>query len=365
MSGDGQETDFSDVEATNGYYLWSDPKNWTNGVPTNGSIVVATGQGDEDIPDLELSELTVSGETDVTQYSLIVDSLATSGVGNLIAAADQAGHAVEIDATDITTPGYYDAFGFFSPAKFVDNSLVDNGAFYGVVGYVEIANAVPNPGNEFNFEGPGAVVLPHAQTGTNESGFLANIQGGDSVELPAGSVSGIIYGGGPTGQLQIQTDVGTFTFGASFGYPYANVLNGYTVAPATDGTSLVAITFNPIDDFQQKETVNPYASDYYWNNPANWTNGEVPGDNEQYVSTSEDGFNDIPSLSVAYFNNSATTYAIGNDFTIGYLDGTGQLSAPVPWLPMHSMPDRRWLSPSTTRGDWPDAVGRRLRGGHH
>ena len=167
-----------------GSYLWSDPKNWSNGVPTSGDSVTvpynSAGVTYDDIGSLSVAELTLdSGENEngleVVDGTLAIGTLATSnGFAEVIA-----------DPTGLVTVGSLaagvnvDLFSYGSGALLVDSSPTDAGTVYYDVydgGMVEFSSGSPTgvatfdtpqdfggdepgtSGGTFAFESPGSVI---------------------------------------------------------------------------------------------------------------------------------------------------------------------------------------------------------------
>ena len=79
-----EQNTLADSGALSGYFLWSDPSNWTNGIPVSGDSVTAAGVGYDDIPGLSLTNATLDmGGSDVsatTALRAISMDLATDAI---------------------------------------------------------------------------------------------------------------------------------------------------------------------------------------------------------------------------------------------------------------------------------------------
>ena len=89
-----------------GDYLWSDPTNWSNGVPTNGDSVITAFVGVDDLASLTLGTLTTAagGSTYVTGQVLSVGTLSLAG-GTLSADSDLGGSPVTVVVDNVVDSG--------------------------------------------------------------------------------------------------------------------------------------------------------------------------------------------------------------------------------------------------------------------
>ena len=297
-----------------GSYLWSDPNNWSAGVPGDGATVTADGSGFDDIASLSLASLNVTaGESYVIANSLTVGTVTASGaLTTLFADSGNAPGPVTVTVGAIDTSGT--SFGAIGAgSSFIDNSATDPGNSYQAVvgGLVELASLSDASDLQINNGGTIALSNPAASTGA----LFQDLTAGDVLELPGTSVSNVSFTtngltvttGGPGGGTYAFTNV------SYFGTP----LSGFT-ATHDSTTGLEAITFTAADVFTDTEAASsgPLAGSYLWSDPNNWSAG-VPGDGAT-VTADGSGFDDIASLSLASLNvTTGLSYVIANSLTVG------------------------------------------------
>ncbi len=297
-----------------GYYLWSDPENWSAGVPGDGATVTADGSGFDDIASLSLANLNVtSGQSNVVANSLTVGTVTASGaLTTLFADSGNAPGPVTVTVGAIGTSGA--SFGAIGAgSSFIDNSATDPGNSYQAVvgGLVELASLSDASNLEINNGGTIALSNPAASTGA----LFQDLTAGDVLELPGTSVSNVSFTtngltvttGGPGGGTYAFTNV------SYFGTP----LSGFT-ATHDSATGLEAITFTSPDVFSDQVAASsgPLAGSYLWSDPDNWSAG-VPGDGAT-VTADGSGFDDIASLSLASLNvTTGLSYVVANSLTVG------------------------------------------------
>ena len=319
---------FTDTEAASsgplaGSYLWSDPNNWSAGVPSDGATVTADGSGYDDIASLSLASLNVtSGELYVIANSLTVGTVMVSGaLTTLFADSGNAPGPVTVTVGAIDTSGNsYGAIG--AGSSFIDNSATDPGNSYQAVvgGLVELASLSDASNLQINNGGTIALSNPAASTGA----LFEDLTAGDVLELPGTSVSNVSFTtngltvttGGPGGGTYAFTNV------SYFGTP----LSGFT-ATHDATTGLEAITFTSPDVFTDTEAASsgPLAGSYLWSDPNNWSAG-VPSDGAT-VTADGSGYDDIASLSLASLNvTSGESYVIANSLTVGTVMVSGALT---------------------------------------
>ena len=319
---------FTDTEAASsgplaGSYLWSDPNNWSAGVPSDGATVTADGSGYDDIASLSLASLNVtSGESYVIANSLTVGTVMVSGaLTTLFADSGNAPGPVTVTVGAIDTSGNsYGAIG--AGSSFIDNSATDPGNSYQAVvgGLVELASLSDASNLQINNGGTIALSNPAASTGA----LFEDLTAGDVLELPGTSVSNVSFTtngltvttGGPGGGTYAFTNV------SYFGTP----LSGFT-ATHDATTGLEAITFTSPDVFTDTEAASsgPLAGSYLWSDPNNWSAG-VPSDGAT-VTADGSGYDDIASLSLASLNvTSGESYVIANSLTVGTVMVSGALT---------------------------------------
>ena len=227
-----------------GSYLWSDPNNWSAGVPGDGATVTADGSGFDDIASLSLASLNVTtGLSYVVANSLTVGTVTASASTALFADSGNAPGPVTVTVGAIDTSGTsYGAIG--AGSSFIDNSATDPGNSYQAVvgGLVELASLSDASNLEINNGGTIALSNPAASTGA----LFQDLTAGDVLELPGTSVSNVSFTtngltvttGGPGGGTYAFTNV------SYFGTP----LSGFTATHDTT-TGLEAITFTSPDVF--------------------------------------------------------------------------------------------------------------------
>jgi hypothetical protein len=250
-------TSFQQVSTSSGLYLWSNAANWTNGIPSNGSIVdfdispASNPGGYDDIANLTL------GTLDLTQGALAVANTLT--IGDLVLPSNGNDYAIESDtylgsSAALLTIDSITGNGAFIEADganaFTDVLGTDTGNEYDVAGgMVELHGSISNLTTlsmpSYSLDG-GTIALDSA--GTLVGAVLGDLAIGDVLELPGTGVESIHYG---TSSLTITTDAGTTTF-SNVRYTAGEELYGYTESADT-GTGLEAITLtgSTVTSFEQ------------------------------------------------------------------------------------------------------------------
>ena len=327
-------TTFKQMTATNGFYLWSTPANWTNGVPYNGATVTinVVGGGNpssyDDIAGLYLDSLTVQEGYFSAGVSLEIGSL-SFGVFPSVVDSDtlQGGPAtLTIDGFSGTAFGYVGAFGAGAVTDVL--AKTDPGEIYQVdEGGELLLAAVPNassghsgagfyyedsvggigqlPSGTFAFDAPGSTV----------SSLLSGVAIGDSIALPGSDVSAVIFG---PGSLSISTNLGTTVF-SDVSYSGARP-TGYTVSTDPTGLERVTFTSQQSTTFEQTTATNGF---YLWSTPANWTNG-VPANGAAVTIDVMGGgnpssYDDIAGLSIDSLTLQEGYLAVATSLQIGSL----------------------------------------------
>ena len=286
-----------------GQYLWSNPLNWTNGVPVDGgaAIIPDTLAGFDDISALSLTTLTEDGGS----ASVIVPA-GTLNIGTLVSQVAAGGSFSFLEADTnflglatpatvtvgaITGPGLGQFAAFGVNSTFSDQSATDTGDTYiaSSGGTIELLPP-PSSSSFFNFDA-GTVALEHPTATT--ATVLSGVAPGDVLELPGNSVSSASFN---ATSLTVTTNDGTFAF---TNVSYAAPVAGYTSAfDATTG--LEAITFAAPTTFQhgEKAASGALIGQYLWSNPLNWTNGVPVNGGAAIIPVTLSGFDDISALSL-------------------------------------------------------------------
>jgi len=340
------ETSFEYTETASsgslsGEYLWSDPNNWSSGLPVDGESVAVPYDSSvdgtfDDIPSLSVSELTLDGGSNVPTLevsgTLAIGTLATSNgeFTSLLANSTIAGSSlVTIGSMAAAVDVVLNSYG--TGALIVDSAATDTGSVYDNVdggGVIEFTSGSPSQeaafdtpdlpgdpgGGTYVFENPGSIIYS----------LLNQVDGGagtDSIELPGSAVLGVTY---DAGSMVVVTNLGT--------YDFANV--DYTDQPLSytssydASTQLVKITFTGGTHTFAYTEAGPVGDSpnegYLWSDPNNWTDGVVPpsGDSITVPYDSQVGitYDDIGSLSV-----SELTLVSGSAFAPG-VDISGTLN---------------------------------------
>ncbi len=314
-----------------GFYVWSNAANWTNGIPSNNSIVdfdisAASNPGGYD----DIATLTL-GTLDLTQGALAVAGTLT--INDLVLPSNNNDYAIESD-TYLGAPA----------ARLIINSITGNGAFIEADG----ANAFTDvfgtdTGNEYDVSGGGMVELHGsisnlttlampsysldggtialASPGSVVSAVLGDLVIGDVLELAGTTVESVQYG---TSSLTIATDAGTTTF-TNVRYNNVDGLYSYTSSADTStGLEAITLTGSPATSFEQNSTSTVDGFGFYtWSDAANWTNG-IPGNGgvaDISISSASNpgGYDDIANLTLGILNLTQGAIAVADTLTIGDL----------------------------------------------
>jgi autotransporter passenger strand-loop-strand repeat protein len=321
-----------------GQYVWSDPLNWTHGVPVDGgaAIIPDALSGFDDIPTLSLTTLTEDGGS----ASVIVPS-GTLNIGTVVSqvGADGSLSYLEADtsflglaATATVTvgaitgagQGQYAAYG--TNAVFQDQATTDTGHTYiASTGGTVVLSPAPASASFIDF-GSSTVALEHPAATTDAA--LSNVAPGDVLELPGNSVSSASFG---ANSLTVITNDGTYAF---TNVTYAASVEGYAAA-FDPTTGLEAITFAAPTVFQygEKATSGPLTGQYVWSDPLNWTHGVPVDGGAAIIPDALSGFDDIPTLSLTTLTEdggSASVIVPSGTLNIGtvvsQVDADGSLS---------------------------------------
>ena len=330
------------VKTSSGVYDWSDPNNWSNGLPADGDNViidesVAPAQdsfADDDIAGLSLASLTVyndapveistglnlsllvNGETDPTANSPIFEVVAPGApimvtVGTITTAV--AGFVLESIGTGATLVAQNDAG---------DTSYT---LFQGAT--IEIGGT-PSGSSSFGIDTSMAPIIPAtfafaAPAGTNAF-LIGPLAIGDTIEVPGTSAAGVLFG---AHSLSVTTSAGSYSF-TNVNY-LDHDIRGYSAAvDATTG--LLAITFDGSNRFQQNMAAasGAFTGDYLWSDADNWSSGR-PSAGADFI-VAQAGYDDISALSTGTITldeslADAAVYVISNSLTVDTLSGTGGL----------------------------------------
>jgi autotransporter passenger strand-loop-strand repeat protein len=230
-----------------GQYLWSNPANWTNGVPVNGgaAIIPDTLAGFDDIPALSLTALTEGGG-----FASVTVPVGALNVGTLVSQVGAHGSfsflAPDTNFLGLSTPavvtvgtiigaglGQFTAFGM--NASFVDQSATDTGDTYiASTGGTIVLSPAPASASFLDFDS-GTIALEHPAA--SNATTLSNVAPGDVLELPGNSVTSASF---TATSLKVITNDGTYAF---TDVSYASPVAGYTAA-FDPTTGLEAITFS-------------------------------------------------------------------------------------------------------------------------
>ena len=308
--------------------LWSNPANWSNGIPVDGDSVILsaagfTNVGDDDIPALGLATLTEQGigELSVMGRKLTVGTLV--GVANLTGVvADDADAQAPVSVTigNVATPGLnFIATG--PGALIADQSATDMGEYYSVgQGGKIVLSGAPASASNFDYQQTGETpAFAFEALGTTTTSVFQSVGSGEVIEVPGNSVSNVTIG---PSSLRVITDKGNYAF-THVGYiGGVRSIRGYTAA-FDQATGLVALTFGTVDQFQP--TVATTGGRYLWSNPANWTGG-VPGNGDS-VSVGGAGYDDLAALTLASLTlnagGNAVVHVTGGSLTVTNLAMTG------------------------------------------
>ncbi len=310
-----------------GFYVWSNAANWTNGIPSNGSIVdftisAASNPGSYD----DIANLSI-GTLNLTQGALAVGTTLT--IGRLVLPSDNNDYVIESD-TYLGSPA----------ALLTIDNITGNGAFSEAAGANAFTNVLAtDTGNEYDVSGGGMIELHGAisslstlsmpsyildsgtialaSAGSLVSAVLGDLVIGDVLELPGTTVDSVHYG---ASSLTITTDAGTTTF-SNVRYNLADDLYGYTTSADTStGLEAITLTGTAATSFEQ---VSASSGLYLWSNAGNWTNG-IPVNGEAVdfsISTASNpgGYDDIANLTLSIVNLTQGALAVADTLTVGDL----------------------------------------------
>ena len=317
-------TTFQQVTASGGQYLWSDPTNWTNGVPQNGDTAIIGELGYDDIASLHLATLTqrsvgsAYGGVRVIAGNLIVDMLDGSAGTGLLADTQylSAGPTASITINAATTGSNTEIVGAIGPgAYFVDNAPVDPGFIVLIEGARVDFHGPLSPYSDLSWgSGPNATAAifdPGPTIAAEVSMYLGN-----TIELPGTTVATVTFGSQRV--ASITTDAGTYAFS---NFAQISNLGAYTFA-ADPATGLVAIKLLATESF------NPQSGDsgvLYWSTAADWSSG-VPITGDQAMDF-YDSVDDLASLNLSLLEDNANLTVVGGALSVGRDQLAGGLTA--------------------------------------
>jgi hypothetical protein len=224
-------------------YLWSDPTNWSNGIPGNGSKVgfnvgtLSNPGGYDDIGTLLIGTLALNRGVLAVGHTLTVADLSFSEAGARAIEADTAingGSAlVNINAL-FGANATVAAVGSNATTRVL--AAIDPGEIYQAIngGMVVLSPAVRST-SQLDLSGG---TLAFGNPGSSISAALNNIAVDDATELPGNSVSSVVFG---TNTLTITTDTGTTAF-TNANYQAGSTPTGFTAA-FDASTGLEEVTF--------------------------------------------------------------------------------------------------------------------------
>jgi len=301
--------DFSQVVSGG---LWSDAANWSEGVPSDGGNVVATGTGNDDLSSLSLTSLLLSPDStvNVTDGTLTVGTVSGDSTSDFI--ADGGFDTVTVTVGTISgTGGTYGAAG--ANSVFIDNSASDSGNFYyAIAGGEFVLAAAPVASSYLAYDDTGAPsTIALKDPGAVTSAPIENLSNGDVLELPGTSVSSVSIG---ASSVSVTTSAGTFVF-SDVNYLGLQV-NGYS-ASFDSSTGLEAITFTAPDTFDDTQ------SGGLWSDAALWSEGITPADGTGAAAATS-GYDDLSSLSLSSLSiaGSANVEVTDGTLSVGTVSGT-------------------------------------------
>ena len=281
-----------------GQYLWSNPKNWTNGVPMNGDTVATVKTGIDDIANLQLAAVT-NGDPG---GSVVLTANAVLTVGADTGTSIETSSIADVSSPSTITIGSVSgtglSFGALSAGSAVFVNLpTDPGLIYFADngGTVTVAPAPIATSMVYFGNGAGKAILPHMLPGSSVK--LPYLNANDVIELPGTMVVHVAIG---VSGVVVTTDAGAFSFTNLSSLAGTPTRSSAATDPAT---GLLAITFLGVD-YAQPAVAS--AGQYLWSNVGNWSNGlPVTGDDVALVFTGAPttSFTDgIPSLHIASLN---------------------------------------------------------------
>jgi hypothetical protein len=230
-----------------GQYLWSNPANWTNGVPVNGgaAIIPDTLTGFDDIPALNLTTLTEGGG-----FASVTVPVGTLNDGTLVSQVGAQGSfsflALDTNFLALSTPavvtvgtiigaGLGQFTAFWMNASFVDQSATDAGDTYiASTGGTIVLSPPPASASFLDFDS-GTIALEHPAA--SNATTLSNVAPGAVLELPGNSVTSASF---TATSLKVITSNCTYAF---TNVRYASPVAGY-IAASDPTTGLEANTFS-------------------------------------------------------------------------------------------------------------------------
>ena len=295
-----QKINNSDVDGLD-TYVWSDPDNWTSGVPVNGEDVTITPAGTNGsvvAPDsyddiagagnaLTLNHLTLGNDVVLAiGGTLTVGQLVTPGSVDFFSDS-----AAGVYAATLTINGFsgetvvFPSFriGAFGPRA---TTILNATPFLGALGTVEydvadggtlLVNASQQSTTVFDYDAaPGLASFPYdSGTGTfaftaiatkGQLGSLYNVGTGDSLELPGSTVTAVSFG---ATSITVTTNLRTtvFTVGS---YAPGRTPTGF-VASADLTTGLESVLF--ITGASTTFTPPATPATLSWSDGGNWSDG--------------------------------------------------------------------------------------------
>ncbi|WP_158745684.1 Hint domain-containing protein [Acidisphaera sp. L21] len=222
---------------------WSDPSNWTNGVPANGDNVVTATSNDfvfenDDISSLSLNSITLtSGVSVLTTASvqLFIDDVIAQPTShtspNSVASLNATGENSFIFVDGISSQGSIplEFAASANGASIKDRESGVGVAYSATQGGIVIVGNQPSLLDVFSLSSGGTFVFPFVTNGSQIPSFHIDMSiVGDAIELPGSSVQNISFS---SNSFSITTDVLTLNFpdvtfsngaGAPTGYKESN-----------------------------------------------------------------------------------------------------------------------------------------------
>jgi hypothetical protein len=181
-----------------GEYLWSDPLNWSNGVPVNGdNVVIASGQGIDDITTLSYLDSLTYGPRAEGDFSFrgvsVIGSLtianAAGGEEDYIYAGTERSQAGSVTIDNIGGTGLLGLDAITNGDTLTVVASSDPNVEYSSAGLL-ITNATPGAGGYLDYPGFSGILALTNPGSVVQAAFLG-VNVGVSVELPGSTVTNV------------------------------------------------------------------------------------------------------------------------------------------------------------------------------
>ena len=308
-----------------GRYLWSDPANWTNGIPTDGDTAVVATPSYDDLASIHLANLTLqdngstAGLLRVTDGNLVIDQLksdfGTSLTSDGFLGVSNQGHpVVTINSIVAGSGGILNAVGTGSVLDIKD---ADSGHVYGIIGARLDLYQPISAYSSVHFSGPPGTLALYNAPPVIAAQILA--YDGDTIELPGAKVLDVKFNNSRL--TSVTTDTGTFQF---------TRLNQYLITPSLQTFGAYSMTHDAVTGLEAitllaPEVFSSTGPSLAWSNAANWSAG-VPL-NGDVVTASAAGVDDLASLDLSMLSDSSSLTVAGGSLSIGSYDLGGTLVA--------------------------------------